>query len=79
MATSSNSTFSNIYLAKQNGELVLNQGQNPNKFRHAHERVLIVGGGVTGLTVSIISFTYACLSHNETNRTPGHCSTLDTP
>lgn len=44
-----------IYLSKQNGELVLCQGNNPNRLRHADQRVLIVGGGVTGLTVSFFS------------------------
>lgn len=51
--SASTTSISNIYLAKQNGELVLQQGENPNKFSHADERVLIVGGGVTGLTVGI--------------------------
>lgn len=60
----STSQYDNIYLAKQNGELVLQQGQNPNKLAHADERVLVVGGGVTGLTVSEIvlpSHSYANL------------------
>lgn len=52
MSSSAYSAFSNIYLAKKNGELVVQQGENPNKLKHADERVLIVGGGVTGLTVS---------------------------
>ena len=52
MATVSSSTPA-IYLAKQDGELVLQQGENPNQSKHADQRVLIVGGGVTGLTVSI--------------------------
>ena len=43
---------SNIYLTKKNGELVVCQGENPNKSVHSDKRVLIVGGGVTGLTVS---------------------------
>lgn len=53
MAAFTSSTPSNIYLAKHNGELVLRQGENPNKFKHADERVLVVGGGVTGLTVRV--------------------------
>ena len=51
----STSQFDNIYLAKQNGELVLQQGQNPIKGTRSDERVLIVGGGVTGLTVSPVA------------------------
>ena len=34
------------------GELVLRQGPNPNQGKYADKRVLVVGGGVTGLTVS---------------------------
>lgn len=41
----------NLYLAKENDELVIRQGENPNLFKYADKRVLIVGGGVTGLTV----------------------------
>lgn len=52
MSTNAN-VFSNIYLAKQNGELVLQEGENPNLSKHADERVLVVGGGVTGLTVRL--------------------------
>lgn len=55
MATVSSSTPA-IYLAKQDGELVLQQGENPNQSKHADQRVLIIGGGVTGLTVSSVSF-----------------------
>ncbi len=51
MATLSSSAAS-IYLAKQNGELVLQQGESPNRLKHTDKRVLIIGGGVTGLTVS---------------------------
>ena len=51
----STSQFDNIYLAKQNGELVLQQGQNPIKGTRSDERVLIVVGGVTGLTVSTVA------------------------
>lgn len=43
---------SQIYLAQESGELVLKQGVNPNVGVHADTRVLIIGGGVTGLTVS---------------------------
>ena len=51
--TTAISSASMIYLAKQGDELVLRQGENPNQSKHADQRVLIVGGGVTGLTVSI--------------------------
>lgn len=51
MSSSSTNAFSDIYLATENGELVLRQGENPNQGKHADKRVLIVGGGVTGLTV----------------------------
>ena len=41
-----------IYLAQEAGELVLRQGANPLRGARADTRVLIIGGGVTGLTVS---------------------------
>ena len=41
-----------IYLAKEGGELVLHHGANPNRMANADTRILIIGGGVTGLTVS---------------------------
>lgn len=50
--SSTSNVFSNIYLTKENGELVLHDGVNPNQSTHADEGVLVVGGGVTGLTVS---------------------------
>ena len=40
-----------FYLTKDSGKLALCQGANPNHLKHADKRVLIVGGGVTGLTV----------------------------
>lgn len=49
----SSNSLANIYLAKVNNELVLHEGTNPNKGKHSDKRVLIVGGGVTGLTVRI--------------------------
>ena len=52
--SSTSNVFTNIYLAKENGELVLHEGINPNQSTHADERVLVVGGGVTGLTVSLM-------------------------
>ena len=54
-STASTST-SQIYLAQKDGELVLHQGVNPNSQSHTNTRVLIVGGGVTGLTVSLFAF-----------------------
>jgi D-amino-acid oxidase len=45
-------TIANIYLAKENGELVICEGSNPNAGKYADKHILIVGGGVTGLTVS---------------------------
>ena len=54
MSTSTSATSSaQIYLAKKDGELVLHQGVNPIVKDSASTRVLIVGGGVTGLTVSL--------------------------
>ena len=60
MATVRSSTPA-IYLAKQDGELVLQQGENPNQSKHTDQRVLIIGGGVIGLTVSIFDFHLLCL------------------
>ena len=45
-------TVPQIYLAEESGELVLREGVNPNQGVHAATRILIIGGGVTGLTVS---------------------------
>ena len=42
----------NVYLSKENGELVVRQGINPRLNQNADKRILIVGGGVTGMTVS---------------------------
>ena len=63
MAASSSSA-SAIYLAKQGNELVLRQGENPNQLKHTDQRVLIIGGGVTGLTVSIL--TFVCFAYSLT-------------
>ena len=41
-----------IYLTKENNELVLKEGVSPDFGKHTDKRVLIIGGGVTGLTVS---------------------------
>ena len=50
---SSTTSLTNFFLVKDNGELVVREGVNPNAGKHADKRVLIIGGGVTGLTVSI--------------------------
>ena len=42
---------SQIYLEHEAGDLVLRQGINPNRMTRADTRILIIGGGVTGLTV----------------------------
>lgn len=40
-----------VYLTKLGSELVLNQGSNPHRMQQANKRVLVIGGGVTGMTV----------------------------
>ncbi|KAI0339900.1 nucleotide-binding domain-containing protein [Trametopsis cervina] len=71
-----------IYLSKQKGELVLCQGNNPNRLKHADQRVLIVGGGVTGLTnawalldagysVTVVSDRWASLEDRITSQIAG--------
>ncbi|KAI0683001.1 FAD dependent oxidoreductase [Cytidiella melzeri] len=71
-----------IYLAKQNGELVLQQGKNPNILKHANERILVVGGGVTGFTnawalldagysVTVVSDRWASLENRITSQIAG--------
>ena len=45
-------TAPHVYLTQEAGELVLRQGVNPNRGARADTRILIIGGGVTGLTVS---------------------------
>ena len=52
------SSAAQIYLAKEAGELVLRQGANPNRLTNAATRILIIGGGVTGLTVG----AFPCIS-----------------
>jgi len=42
-----------FYLSFVAGDLVLKVGQNPVPKHSSAKRILIVGGGVTGLTVSI--------------------------
>ncbi|KAI0798430.1 FAD dependent oxidoreductase [Irpex lacteus] len=81
MATLSSSAAS-IYLAKQNGELVLQQGESPNRLKHTDKRVLIIGGGVTGLTnawalldagysVTVVSERWASLEDRITSQIAG--------
>lgn len=45
------STTPEVYLSRVGSELVLNYGTNPALSQHIGKRVLVVGGGVTGLTV----------------------------
>ena len=49
-------TSPNVYLTKADGELHLAQGHNPNRFSRADKRILVIGGGVTGMTVSPLPF-----------------------
>lgn len=44
----------NVYLSREDGELVVRQGVNPRLNTNADKRILIVGGGVTGMTVGCI-------------------------
>ena len=48
----SSTIASQIYLSYEADELVLKRGVNPKLGALADSRILIVGGGVTGLTVS---------------------------
>jgi heterodisulfide reductase subunit A-like polyferredoxin len=41
----------NFYLSRSADELVLKVGNNPIQEKYAGKRVLVIGGGVTGLTV----------------------------
>ncbi|GJE92682.1 FAD dependent oxidoreductase [Phanerochaete sordida] len=72
----------NLYLVKENNELVLKQGVNPNATKNAGKHILIVGGGVTGLTnawalldqgyaVTIISDKWASLEDRITSQIAG--------
>ena len=45
-------SYANIYLTHEDGKLVLREGTNPNTGSLAEKHVLIIGGGVTGLTVN---------------------------
>lgn len=47
----------NIYLTKEGKELVLKQGPNPHATKHTGKHVVVIGGGVTGLTVSLSGTT----------------------
>lgn len=48
------SSVSSVYLTKVDGELTLQHGHNPNRFSNAHKRILVIGGGVIGMTVSFL-------------------------
>lgn len=48
----------NVYLSKENGELVLRQGINPLQDSNKDKRILIIGGGVTGMTVCYMPREY---------------------
>ena len=48
-------SVSGLYLSKEHGELVIREGSNTNQSKHVDKRVLVVGGGVTGLTASIFA------------------------
>ena len=63
---STSSQLTNIYLAKESDELVVREGPNSSAGKYADKRVLIVGGGVTGLTVNI--------SLHDLPRSFAHCS-----
>ncbi|THH29895.1 hypothetical protein EUX98_g4296 [Antrodiella citrinella] len=41
-----------VYLTKLGSELVLNQGSNPHRMQQANKRILVIGGGVTGMTTA---------------------------
>ncbi|KAJ3538631.1 hypothetical protein NM688_g6490 [Phlebia brevispora] len=41
-----------VYLSEEAGNLVLRQGQSPNHTKNPHTKVLVIGGGVTGLTTA---------------------------
>ena len=47
------SSIPDVFLTKVGTELLLNQGSNPRRMQQADKRILIIGGGVTGMTVSI--------------------------
>ncbi|TCD61642.1 hypothetical protein EIP91_008130 [Steccherinum ochraceum] len=41
-----------VYLTKVDTELILNQGRNPRSHQQAGKRILVIGGGVTGMTTA---------------------------
>ena len=49
-------TAPQIYLSAENGELVLHTGLNSKQSTESNSGIIVVGGGVTGLTVS----SYTC-------------------
>ncbi|THH02300.1 hypothetical protein EW026_g587 [Hermanssonia centrifuga] len=75
-------TSPKVYLSQEAGELVLRQGLNPNRMKYADTRVLIIGGGVTGLTnawtlldagysVTVVSDRWASLEDRITSQIAG--------
>ena len=76
MSSSANS-LSNVYLDRENNELVVREGVNPNESKFSDKRVLIVGGGVTGLTVRVYLMAFA-FTLSQLFRTRGHSWTLAT-
>ncbi|KAJ3527798.1 hypothetical protein NM688_g8080 [Phlebia brevispora] len=71
-----------IYLSKEAGELVLRQGANPMAGSRTDTRILIIGGGVTGLTnawalldagysVTVVSDRWASMEQRITSQIAG--------
>ena len=62
MSASAHTPAVDVYLSKENGELVLRQGINPLRNCNADKRILIIGGSVTGMTVCRASRKHLCSS-----------------
>ncbi|KAF8897693.1 FAD dependent oxidoreductase [Infundibulicybe gibba] len=73
---------SQVYLTREGTELLLNYGQNPNHTQPSASRILVVGGGVTGLTtawalldagyaVTVVSEKWASLEDRITSQIAG--------
>ncbi|KAF8656402.1 hypothetical protein AX16_002547 [Volvariella volvacea WC 439] len=71
-----------VFLSQINGELVLNYGTNPLLGTHSDKRILVIGGGVTGLTtawslldagysVTVVSEKWASLEDRITSQIAG--------
>ncbi|EKM54691.1 uncharacterized protein PHACADRAFT_210477 [Phanerochaete carnosa HHB-10118-sp] len=76
------SVASKIYVTRENNELVVKEGVSPDAGKYADQRVLIIGGGVTGLTnawalldagysVTVISDKWASLEDRITSQIAG--------